>query len=138
MIKNATINGNPLSVWGAALMSGTVEVLLTPAPVKEYIKGESRLEHGSRIVMANVKTASREVSLPFLIEGGGREDFLHKYMSFVDELYKGNIALHIPELDKTFSLAYLSCGKYGSYGDCWAKLVVKFLEAIPVENKEKK
>ena len=89
MIKNATINGNPLSVWGAALMSGTVEVLLTPAPVKEYIKGESRLEHGSRIVMANVKTASREVSLPFLIEGGGREDFLHKYMSFVDELYKG-------------------------------------------------
>ena len=43
MIKNATINGNPLSVWGAALMSGTVEVLLTPAPVKEYIKGESRL-----------------------------------------------------------------------------------------------
>ena len=33
-------------------------------------------------------------------------------------------------------LTYLSCGKYGSYGDCRAKLMVKFIEAVPVENKD--
>jgi len=71
-----------------------------------------------------------------LIEGRERADFLNKYMSFVNELYKGNIALHIPELGKTFSLVYLSCGKYGSYGDCRAKLVVKLAEAVPVANKD--
>ena len=112
-------------------MSGTVEVLLTPAPVKEYIKGESRLEHGSRIVMAKRQNRIAR-SFPTVPDRGRRkEDFLHKYMSFVDELYKGNIALHIPELDKTFSLAYLSCGKYGSYGDCRAKTGSQVLGGNP-------
>lgn len=136
MIKDATINGRPLSAWGAGLMSGTIEALLTPASMKEYIKNESRLENGSRIITTSAKVASRELSLPFLIEGNGKADFIEKYSSFVNELYKGNIALYIPGLKKTFTLTYLSCGKYGSYGDCRAKLMVKFIEAVPVENKD--
>lgn len=134
MTKNATINGKPLSTWGARLLSGTIEALLTPAPMKEYIKNESRLEHGERVITANAKVASRELSIPVLIEGKNRADFLSKYMSFVNELYKGNIALRIPALGKSYSLIYISCGKYGSYGECRAKLMVKFHEPIPVQN----
>lgn len=135
MIRNATINGTPLSTWGACLMSGAEEALLTPAPMKDYIQNESRLEHGLRILPGYAKVASRELTLPFLIEGNGKADFLSKYSSFVDELYKGNIALQIPDLNRTFTLTYLSCGKYGSYGACRAKVMVRFMEAIPVENK---
>lgn len=134
MIKNATINGKSLSTWGAALMSGTVEALLTPAPMKEYIKNESRLEHGERVIPNLAKVASRELQLPFLIEGNSPTDYLNKYMSFVEELYKGIIALQIPELGKTYNLLYLSSGKYGSYGSCRGKIVVKFKEPIPVVN----
>lgn len=134
MIRNATINGTPLSTWGAGLMDGTMEALLAPAPMKDYISNESRLEHGTRILPGYAKVASRELSLPFLIEGKGRADYLSKYSSFVNELYKGNIALYIPELNRTFTLTYLSSGKYGSYGECRAKVMVRFMEAVPVAN----
>lgn len=133
MIKNATINGRSFSAWGLSLFSDAINTLITPAPMKDYISNESRLEHGSRVISSNAKVASREVSIPFLIEGTSRADFIRKYMSFVDELYKGTIALYIPELNKTFTLLYLSCGKYGSYGDCKAKLMVKFTDPNPVE-----
>lgn len=136
MTRDAKLNGYPLSKWGAALMSGTLEALLTPPPMKDYIQNTSRLEHGTRILTNNAKAASRELTLPFLIEGQGRADFLSRYSSFVEELQKGNIALYIPELEKTYQLVYLSCGKYGSYGGCRAKLMVKFIEPIPVENKQ--
>ncbi len=135
MIKDATINGTPLSHWGVSLLSGAEETLLTPAPMKDYITNESRLEHGVRLLNVTPKTDRREVSIPFLIEGNGRADFLQKYSSFVDELYTGTIVLSIPELGKSFTLTYRSSGKYGSYGLCRAKLIVRFIEAVPVENK---
>lgn len=113
-------------------MEGTLEALLTPAPMKEYIKNDSRRENGLRLIPANAKVAAREVSIPFLIEGSGRVDFLLKYKSFVNELYKGNIVLQVPGLERAYTLTYLSCSKYGSYGACRAKVMVRLLEATPV------
>ena len=47
MERNAFINGrNIWSTWGAELMDGALEAILTPPPVKDYIENDSRLEHG--------------------------------------------------------------------------------------------
>lgn len=134
MTEDATINGKPLKTWGARLLSGTNEALLAPPSMKDYIRNESRLEHGEHVMTGNAKFASREVSIPVMIEGSSRTDYIKKYMSFVEELRNGNVALYVPDLGKTYSLAYLSCGKYGSFGECRSKLMIKFLESEPWMN----
>mgnify|MGYP007123495885 FL=1 len=118
MERNAFINGrNIWSTWGAELMDGALEAILTPPPVNDYIENDSRLEHGVQITSSPeiCKMDSRELSLPFFITGNSQSDYLDKYSSFVSELVKGKIALKIQALGKIYNLYYLSCGKYGSY-----------------------
>ena len=96
MERNAFINGrNIWSTWGAELMDGALEAILTPPPVKDYIENDSRLEHGVQITSSPeiCKMDSRELSLPFFITGNSQSDYLDKYSSFVSELVKGKIAL---------------------------------------------
>lgn len=103
MERNAFINGrNIWSTWGAELMDGALEAILTPPPVKDYIENDSRLEHGIQITSSPeiCKMDSRELTLPFFITGNSQSDYLDKYSSFVSELVKGKIALKIPALGK--------------------------------------
>lgn len=139
MERNAFINNkNIWETWGAELMDGSMEALLTPAPLKDYIQNESRLEHGTRIISTpeSCKMAEREISIPVLITGTGKSDYLSKYASFVNELISGKIALKVPALGKVYNLYYLSCGKYGSYGECRGKLMVKLKEPNPADRGE--
>ena len=72
MERNAFINGrNIWSTWGAELMDGALEAILTPPPVKDYIENDSRLEHGIQITSSPeiCKMDSRELTLPFFITG---------------------------------------------------------------------
>lgn len=73
---------------------------------------------------------------PFFITGNSQSDYLDKYSSFVSELVKGKIALKIPALGKIYNLYYLSCGKYGSYGKCRGKFMVKLKEPNPGDRKD--
>lgn len=110
MERNAFINGrNIWSTWGAELMDGALEAILTPPPVKDYIENDSRLEHGIQITSSPeiCKMDSRELTLPFFITGNSQSDYLDKYSSFVSELVKGKIALKIPALGKIYNLYYL-------------------------------
>lgn len=134
MERNAFINDkNIWETWGAELMDGTLEALLTPPPVKEYIEDDSRMEHGVRITSTPeiCKMDAREISVPVLITGSSYEDYLAKYTSFVNELVRGKIALKIPALGKVYTLYYLSCSKYGSYGRCRGKFTLKLKEPNP-------
>ena len=86
MERNAFINGrNIWSTWGAELMDGALEAILTPPPVKDYIENDSRLEHGIQITSSPeiCKMDSRELTLPFFITGNSQSDYLDKYSSFV-------------------------------------------------------
>lgn len=139
MERNAFINGrNIWSTWGAELMDGALEAILTPPPVKDYIENDSRLGHGIQITSSPeiCKMDSRELTLPFFITGNSQSDYLDKYSSFVSELVKGKIALKIPALGKTYNLYYLSCGKYGSYGKCRGKFMVKLKEPNPGDRED--
>ena len=77
MERNAFINGrNIWSTWGAELMDGALEAILTPPPVKDYIENDSRLEHGIQITSSPeiCKMDSRELTLPFFITGNSQSD----------------------------------------------------------------
>ena len=66
MERNAFINGrNIWSTWGAELMDGALEAILTPPPVKDYIENDSRLEHGIQI------TSSPEICKMEVTENAG-------------------------------------------------------------------
>lgn len=134
MIREATINGkNIWQEWGAELADGALEQLLSPPPAKEYISCESRSEDGVRIVVekAGIQFDTREVSLTVLITGKTQDDYLRKYMSFVEELKKGKLAVGIPWLGKVYTLYYLSVSKYGSFGCNRGKFTVKLREGNP-------
>ena len=139
MERNITINNlNIYTTWGAELDDGSLESLLTPPPVKDYIENESRLESGTRItdVPKLRQWANREVTLRITIKGNGQADYLAKYVSFVEMLTSGKLAVGVPVLGMEFSLYYLSCSKYGSYGLCKGKFVLKLREPNPKERKK--
>lgn len=131
MKGQAYINGKDIWLtWGAMLAKGTYERLLKPAPMKEYISNDSRLQHGSRIV-ANAelaKTEQRELQIHFYLEGASEEDYLLKYESFVSELEKGYIELEVKRLKTIYKLVYTDCASYGNYGNKMGKFTVKFIE----------
>lgn len=131
MIKDAYLNGKHLyDTWGAQLEDGAPEALLTPPPMKEYITNECAAEHGTRYTVpaGDVYTAKREVQLSFFLEGSDFEEYITRYQSFTATLAGGELSLEVPSIDLTFRLLYISCGKYGHYGKCRAKITAKFVE----------
>ena len=132
MKNQAKINGKDIwDTWGATLLRGSYEKLLTPPSMKEYIENESRLEHGKRINTTNAKVSSREFSLQFFIEGSSESEYLSRFQSFIQELEKGAVSLYVERLKKTYELVYTECSSYGDYGLKKGKLAVKFVEPNP-------
>ncbi len=134
MIKNISINSKSAwNTWGVAMTEDSMDALMLTPAMKEYIESESRLEHGSRVVVDSdtCKVSSRELNLSFFLTGTTAADYLQKYSSFADELQKGNIALSVPDHGKVYHLIYQSGGKYGSYGRCKAKITIRVKEPNP-------
>ncbi len=123
MERNAFINGrNIWSTWGAELMDGALEAILTPPPVKDYIENDSRLEHGIQITSSPeiCKMDSRELTLPFFITGNSQSDYLDKYSSFVSELVKGKtllvIAHRLNTIQNADQILVISDGQISQHG----------------------
>lgn len=129
MIENVLINGKGLwSEFRGRFGKGNYEKLLAPAPMKQYITNESRLEHGKRIMTNNAKTDSRDVSLVIYIEGASEDDYLNRYQSFLEELQTGRITLAVKKLKTIYHFVYNSCSPYGDYGLKMGKFTLKLTE----------
>lgn len=136
MQENITINGeNILEKYGASMTDSSLEQLLTPPQVKQYISNSSRLNHGERLVIpaGSVRYEQKELTIVFVISGDTQEQYLQRYEAFLELLTSGIVAVHVPILARTFRLAYLSCSKYGCYGLNRAKLTIKFSEPDPTD-----
>ena len=134
MTGQAYINNKDIFLtWGMTLISGAYEALLTPAPMKDYIENKSRGMHGSRIVAAaeNARMDSRNVSIPFFIEGATEAEYLTRFESFITEITSGMFTLKIPRMQRSFKLVYTECSKYGNYGMTRGKFIAKFKEPNP-------
>lgn len=130
--------------WGVFFSENSVTNLMTPAPLKSYIKNKSTLSHGTQVLSTGTykpKTEERDVQLTFGLHATSLANFLMKYRSFVTELKKGDIdiTVHIWEgstfIKETYHLKYLSCSQYSEFNGRLAKFVVKFNEPNP-ENRQ--
>lgn len=129
----AYINTVDVANYGATFIRGWYEELLTPAPTKQYISNDSRLEHGVRVVAnaQNTKLDKREVQLQVMIEGSTQEQYLQRYEAFLAAITQGLIKLYVPKLDRTYKLVYTNCTKYGNYGLKKGIFTLKFTEPNP-------
>lgn len=127
------------ATWGVRMGEGFLDVIGASAPMKEFIENKSRLEHGKRVIVANPKLDSREITLGFTIEGETPSDFKDKKKQFYDELYKGEITIQVPENgNEVYRLVYL--GKSATYGQSldrtFGKISAKFCEYNPAKRDE--
>ena len=103
------------ATWKVAMGNGFIENLLVPAGLKEFIENESRLEHGKRMITANAKVDSREITLGFTIMGTNESDYRTKRKAFLSELQAGAFTVKVPILGAdVYKLVYT--GRSISYG----------------------
>lgn len=131
------INGNDAwTQWGVNMGDGFIDTLDAPLPMKEYIENESRLEDGKRVLTANVKKDSREITLSFTIIGTSESDYRAKKKAFETELYNGALTILVPKVSSdVYHLIYT--GKNISYGlsldRCFGNFSAKFEEPNPAD-----
>lgn len=137
-IKN--INGyweDAYTTWGISLEETAISALMTPAPNKDYLENECRIEHGKRVDTSNAKKDSRDLNLEIHLSAINKSDFLSKYYEFCKELAKGTLTLkvsHIP--DVVFKTVYKSCSQFKEYNMGLAKFQLKLEEPNPDDRIE--
>ena len=62
-----TINGKPLSQFGATMLSGAYAELMTPAPLKSFLENKDRSKDGTDVFISNPRQDEKEVTLNFII-----------------------------------------------------------------------
>lgn len=106
MTDELYINGkDAYTYWRLGFEEGALANLMTPAPNKDYITNSSRLEHGTRYITSNSKTASRDVQIMFHITADSKSDLLAKFASFCEELKGGSLVIY----DKKYTGNYYRC-----------------------------
>jgi len=129
------INGrNAFTVYGVRMGDGFLDALGTPAPMKEYITDESRLENGRTVITEDAKVDYRELNLEFTIMGLSPADYRAKKNAFFAELYKGAVDICVPpESRDIYHLVYRgNSPTYAQSRDrCFAKVIIKFEEPDP-------
>lgn len=131
-MSEITLNGLPLSDFGAAMLKGGYAELMRPAEMKDWIYNDIPSMNGIQyIAPSSPKVKEREVSLTFVIKGDTDADFMMNYARFVEELMRGTCVLVVPALSQTFSLKYDACTSFDNIDLKCCKLAVKFTEPNP-------
>lgn len=132
MTGDLKINGlDAFSKWGISLQQTALTELMTPAPNKDYITSEARLENGTRYIV-NPNVGERDVTLLVNLIAKDEETFLTNYSSFCEELAKGKIEIWTRwQPDVKYRLLYKSCSQYSQFLQGLAKFTLKMVEPNP-------
>ncbi len=134
------INGKDAWVtWGVNMGDGFLDALDAPLQMKEYIENESRLEHGKRMITANAKVDSREITLGFTIMGASESDYRAKRKAFLSELQAGAFTVKVPILGAdVYKLVYTGRSiNYGLSADrTFGHFTMKATEPNPADRAE--
>ncbi len=130
------INGHDAwELCGAVMGSGFIDALSSPAPMKDYIEGASRLTHGKTVITDNARKASREVTLRFNIHGGTEAEFNEHRAAFYDLLYAGDVTVQVlydGVGGDVYHLVYKKPSEYaGNRRRTFCTVAVKFEEPDP-------
>ena len=107
--------------------------LFSPVPIKGVITNKSRLEHGTRSIVKDIKQNERGVTLNLVIIGDTRANHMNYLNELKRILYKGHFAIKIPEVSNdVFFLTYQSCQSYSfSRSGKVSKIAIKTMEYNP-------
>lgn len=95
-------------VYGASFIRGSYTKLIMRQQVKDYVKNESRLQHGSRYLVGSDYTKYKEKTTrcDILIEASSESDLSDKIENFTDFMSTGSIWLKIPSKYRVLKLVY--------------------------------
>lgn len=121
--------------WGISMSDKFIPTIKSPAPMKELIENESRLEHGKRVITDNPKVDSRTITLTFHMMGRDKAQYDTRYDSFINELYGLIINIKVPDLgDQVYRLIYKKHTSFSeNYGRTSGKISVQFEEPDPMD-----
>lgn len=119
--------------YGLSMTTGGLSALMTPPPNKELIENRSRLEHGKRVVVENVKVDERDLNLPVHITAKNQSEFFERYSKLCALLAEGKIEIKTKyEQNKVYRTNYISCTQFSEYRLGMAKFTLKLNEPNPM------
>lgn len=121
--------------WGITPDTKLMAALLAPAPTKNPIQSESRLEHGTRTIIpeGSVKLAKRDITLELGLSAPNIIEFYTRYKDFIDVLTSGWLRIESPKFipGVVFNCRYVSCTQFTQYNGRIAKFILKLEEPNP-------
>lgn len=121
--------------WGLSMTDMGLSALMAPAPNKEYVENESRLEHGKRVSTRNTKVAARELNLPVHITAKTKEEFFKSYLLFCQELQKGDIWIRTKYTNDIYKCVYLNCSSFTLFVQSMAHFTLRLVEPNPTDRE---
>lgn len=127
-------NKDAYTEWGISLDNTSLSALMTPAPNKEYIENESRLIHGKRALLSDVKKDSRDLTLQLNLSAKNETQFFSRYESFCNELDTGSLNIKTKyQPTKMYKTIYISCNQFSQFMRGIGKFVLRLTEPNPAD-----
>lgn len=128
------INGKDAYLeWGISMDDTSLSALMTPPPNKELIENKSRIEHGKRVIVDNLKVDERNLTLQLNLTAPTKDMFFERYSSFCDELKKSDINIKTKyQPDVLYHMTYVSCNQFSQFMRGIGKFVLKLNEPNPM------
>ena len=130
------INGlDAWTTWGISLDSSGLSALMTPAPVKDFVSNESRLEDGTQYIVTHPRLKERELILRLNLHAPTATLFYARYAAFCkDVLTTGTVNISTQYLTGVvFRCVYQSCTQYTQYRGKVARFALKLMEPDPTD-----
>lgn len=127
------INGyDAYNTWGVSLSDGAIATLMTPAPMKERISNDVRVEHGSRTSNYLPRLASRDVTLEMHLKARNHGEFFTRYEAFCAVLAAGSLEIRTRyQPTVVYRMLYVSCTQFSAFLNGLAKFSLKLTEPNP-------
>ena len=134
MINQLFINEvDAFAAWGISMDTQALSALMTPAPQKQVISVNSRLQHGARVINNTPRVDARDITLTLYMHADTEQKFMQNYGSFCDNvLAKGAFTVRTCYQPETlYKLQYVSCTQFTQYLRSMAKLSLRCTEPNP-------
>lgn len=115
--------------------SSSLSALMTPAPLKDFVSNESRLDHGRQYIATHPRLKERELTLRLNLHALTTELFYARYAAFCkDVLATGTVNISTRYQEGTvYRCLYQSCTQYTQYRGKVAKFALRLMEPDPTD-----
>lgn len=123
--------------YGVSFLKGSYIELLKRSSSKGYVKNESRLQHGTRMV-AKAKYAhytEKKFSVSIIMEACCMQHFVERFEGFQDLISQGLFYLKIPSRYRVFKLVYSDLKVKQEYRNEKAIFTLELIEPNPYDRE---